>query len=124
MPADFMTVNPAVARRLAERSSVAAITKITFRVAAIARTTAPGSMKDQIRVTVSPRGGGLGIIMSDHPATTFVLHGTRPHVIVARRKKMLKFQISGRDVFARMVHHPGTKPNDFLHKALLAARSF
>lgn len=124
MPADFMTVNPAVARRLAERSSVTSIAKITYRVAAIAKMTAPGSMKDQIRVTVSPRGGGMGIVISDHPATTFVIHGTRPHVIVARRKKMLKFQIGGTDHFARMVHHPGTKANDFLMKALLAARSF
>jgi len=124
MGADFLTVNPAVARRLAERSSVTAITKITYRVAAIARTTAPGSMKTKIRVTVSPVGGGMGIIISDHPATTFVIHGTRPHVIVARRKKMLKFTIGGRDHFARMVHHPGNQPNPFLAKALLAARNF
>ena len=123
MPADFVTINRAATRRLAERSSAPAVIKTTYRVAAVAKLTAPGSMKDHIRVIASPVGGGMGIVMSDHPATSFVIYGTRPHVIVARRKKMLRFQISGVDHFARMVHHPGTKPNNFLLKAMLAARA-
>ena len=40
---------------------------------------------------------------------TFTDKGTRPHVIVRRRKKALSFTVGGRVIFARKVHHPGTK---------------
>jgi hypothetical protein len=43
--------------------------------------------------------------------------GTKPHMIYPRRKQVLKFKsgtLIGGDVFARSVHHRGTKPNRFL----------
>lgn len=36
--------------------------------------------------------------------------GARPHRIVPRRAKALRFQVGGRTVFARSVNHPGNKP--------------
>jgi hypothetical protein len=123
MAGDFVTINPAAVRRLREKASREMVAKITYKTAAIAKITAPGTMKQHIRVTVSPMAGGLGIVISDHPATHFVLHGTKPHVIVARNKKMLRFVVSGKVVYARMVHHPGTKANNFLMKAMLASRT-
>lgn len=44
--------------------------------------------------------------------------GTRPHVIRPRRAKALRFKVGGRWVYARVVHHPGTKGTRFLDKAL------
>jgi hypothetical protein len=44
--------------------------------------------------------------------------GTRPHAIRPRTKKALRFRVGNRVVFARVVHHPGTKGTRFLDKAL------
>lgn len=44
--------------------------------------------------------------------------GTRPHVIRPRTKQALKFTIGGQVVFARVVHHPGTRARPFLDRAL------
>lgn len=121
MPADFITVNSKAAERLARRSSAAVVTRKTEQVAARARVLAPGSMRLHIR-TVPARGyNPIGIIMSDHPATSYVLHGTRPHTIRPRKSGgALRFVVGGRVVYARVVHHPGTKANNFLLKALLS----
>jgi hypothetical protein len=119
MPGDFLTINPGQATRLAERSSAAYVSKITERVAAHARLLAPGSMKNQIRTI--PAGGThpIGIVVSDHPASIFVLDGTKPHDIRPSTKSVLSFNsASGGRVFAKIVHHPGTKANNFLLKAL------
>lgn len=44
--------------------------------------------------------------------------GTRPHVIRPTRKQALKFTIGGQVVFAKVVHHPGTRARPFLDRAL------
>lgn len=102
--------NGVVARRLAAR---------TERTARFAEQEAPGRMGNFVswRIDDGPRGL-QGVITCDHPATRFVLDGTRPHIIRPRRKKALRFEIGGREVFAAVVHHPGTKPNNFLGRAL------
>ena len=118
-----MTINPAAARRLAEGSSRTLVARTTEKVATAARIMAPGSMKTKIRVIISPAGGGLGIIVSEHPATTFVIYKTRAHEIKAKQGKMLKFTINGEDFYRRKVWHPGNQhPNNFLLKALEASR--
>ena len=50
------------------------------------------------------------------PHGDYVLMGTRPHEIRAKNKKALKTPYGA---FKR-VNHPGTKPNDFLGRGLLA----
>lgn len=130
MAKDFITIYPAQVRKLGERSSPAVIARTTEKAAVIARALAPGSMKEHIRVIVSATGGGLGIVMCDHPAATFVLFPTKPHDIKARKKGgYLKFQINGgSDIFVgpspgRVVHHPGNQhPNNFLLKGLEGAK--
>lgn len=47
------------------------------------------------------------------PHARFVVDGTRPHIIRPRQAHALHWQRDGRDYFARLVHHPGTKPNPF-----------
>jgi hypothetical protein len=53
--------------------------------------------------------------------------GTRPHVIKPVTAKALRFKVGGRTVFARLVHHPGTRARPFLDRALqevAAARGY
>ncbi|SHT27460.1 Uncharacterised protein [Mycobacteroides abscessus subsp. abscessus] len=47
----------------------------------------------------------------------YVHEGSRPHLIRPRNAKALRFQIGGRTVFAKLVHHPGTKARPFLRNA-------
>jgi hypothetical protein len=118
---NFLTINPSAARRLASESAAPYTKTLTERVAKHARLFAPGSMKDQIRAISTGGPSPLGIVVSDHPASIFVLRGTKAHVIKPRKPGgLLVFTPRGSStkVFARVVNHPGTKANDFLTKAL------
>lgn len=55
---------------------------------------------------------------SDLEYAAFVNDGTRPHEIRPRTKQVLKFTVGGRTVYAKVVHHPGTRARPFLDQAL------
>lgn len=64
---------------------------------------------------------------SDVEYAGFVNDGTRPHIIRPRNAQALRFRVGGRVVFARVVHHPGTRARPFLDRALrevAAARGY
>jgi hypothetical protein len=62
---------------------------------------------------VSAGGGEEGVDYA-----LYVHEGTRPHMIFPRRPGgVLAFEVDGRTVFARSVHHPGTKARPFLRNA-------
>ena len=63
-------------------------------------------------------------MLSPYPLSRFILGGTRPHTIVPRRARMLRFYWPkvGRVVFARSVQHPGTQANQFYRRALIRWR--
>ena len=107
--------NGVVARRLAAR---------TKRTAEIAEREAPGTMGRYITWSVQDGPTGLqGVIVCDHPAVRYVLDGTRPHIIRPRKKNgVLRFEISGRVVYSAYARHPGTRPNNFLARALRDGR--
>lgn len=89
------------------------------RVENRARQLAPGSMSRQIRSEMGREGNEItGYVISDHPATIYVVSGTRPHIIRPVRAQALRFQVGGRTVFAKIVYHPGTQANNFLAQAL------
>lgn len=44
--------------------------------------------------------------------------GTRPHVIRPRNAQVLRFVVGGRVVYAKVVHHPGTRARPYLDRAL------
>lgn len=129
MAQDFVVVDPRKAELLARRASVDLVITTTEKVAAAARVLAPGTMKEKIRAVPS---AGLGLVISDHPATMFVIYKTKPHVIKARKVGgYLKFSSSpGATDYTfvgpsprRYVNHPGNQhPNNFLMKALEAAK--
>ena len=93
------------------------------RVEAQAIRRAPGSMKERIRVSIrrGESGDFQGVVKVEHPAALYVLNGTRPHIIRPVAAKALRFTVGGRVVHAQVVHHPGTKANNFLKEALRAA---
>jgi hypothetical protein len=124
MPGDFLTINPQAAGALARRGSAEIVRAVTLRTAALAASLAPGHMGSTIRpILKGTKSSPLGIVMVDHPAAMYVLNGTRPHMIYPRRSGgALRFTSGGRIVFSKYVSHPGTKPNNFLMKALLEAR--
>jgi len=87
-----------------------------------ARQLAPGSMSRQITSRITrERDEITGYVISNHPATIYVVSGTRPHVIRPVRAQALRFQVGGRTVFAKIVYHPGTRANNFLLDALREA---
>lgn len=85
----------------------------------VARRLAPGSMPRGITSTVTREGREItGYLISSHPATIYVVSGTRPHIIRPVRAQALRFRVGGRTVFAKIVHHPGTDANNFLIDAV------
>ena len=46
----------------------------------------------------------------------FVHQGTRPHDIKPREKTVLRWPVRGGFVFSKHVHHPGTRPDQFIFR--------
>jgi len=61
--------------------------------------------------------GPTGIVEYPINYAAAVHDGTAPHVIKARRRSALKFQMGGRTVYARSVRHPGTDGRPWLAEA-------
>jgi hypothetical protein len=76
-------------------------------------------METQRSVTRNGLEGRVG-----SPVKYALLHheGTRPHVIRPRKSGgTLRFTVGGKVVFAKSVHHPGTRPNPYLTRFLYEA---
>lgn len=48
------------------------------------------------------------------PYAIYVELGTRPHIIRPVRASALRFEVEGQIVFAKLVRHPGTRPQPFI----------
>lgn len=55
---------------------------------------------------------------SDVEYAPMVNDGTKPHIIRPKRANALRFKVGGKTVFAKVVHHPGTRARPFLDRAL------
>lgn len=58
------------------------------------------------------------------PHARFVHWGTRPHLIVPKRKKALRWPSGGRFFFARKVNHPGNRSDAWLVRVARLAPQF
>lgn len=65
------------------------------------------------------RGGGKIVVANAARHAKWLEHGTRAHVIRARRARYLRFfwRKLGRIVYFKSVQHPGTRPYRFLYLA-------
>lgn len=48
----------------------------------------------------------------------FIEFGTRPHLILPRRARVLRFFVAGEEAFALRAMHPGTAPRPFIRPAV------
>lgn len=125
MSAEVRIDQGALARLLRRRGGRAyrKLAARTERVAGFAEQEAPGRMGDFVSWEVVEGARGLqGVVSCDHPAVLYVLQGTRPHLIRPRRAKALHFYVDGAEVFTKLVRHPGTRPNNFMARALRLGR--
>lgn len=70
------------------------------------------------RVSVGSRGGVLGTVVADNKIALLHHEGSVPHIIAARKAKALRFKSRGKIVYAKVVRHPGTRPNRYLTDSL------
>lgn len=79
-----------------------------------------GATRDAIRATNETTSeGGMGTLTADSENAVRLMDGTPPHEIRARggSRSALRFEVGGQTVFRRVVHHPGTAPDDFMEQA-------
>lgn len=68
-----------------------------------------GNLRDSISVRSQGDSIVIGPDMGQAPYAGYVEFGTAPHEIRPRSAKALRFTIGSQVVFARVVHHPGTR---------------
>jgi HK97 gp10 family phage protein len=85
------------------------------RFAPVNKQSGGGNLRQSIR---SFRTGlAKAVVMSGANYSVYVHEGTRPHIIRPVRKKGLANIRTGQ-YFGKIVHHPGTRANPFLQKAI------
>jgi len=57
----------------------------------------------------------VAVVFAEAKYAPFVEFGTRPHVILPKRKKALRFFKDGKEVIVKKVNHPGSKPYPFFY---------
>lgn len=71
----------------------------------------------QRSITNSMSHASTGFIVrvgSDNPIAHLHHEGTKAHTIRPKTAKTLRFNSHGKIVYAKVVHHPGTRPNKYL----------
>lgn len=80
-----------------------------------------GNLKQSIGYT--PYGTGF-MVFAKAEYASYVDTGTLPHVILPKRGRFLAFQVDGKWVFAKRVHHPGSKGDFFFKNAVKVGEDF
>ena len=118
-----VNIPPAVVEAAVQPVLKRNIARLTRRIATQARSDVPvrtgnlgRSIVEDPIVFTSPFRVESGVTATA-PYAAAVHDGTRPHVIRPRNGTHLKFEVGGRTVFAKSVHHPGTKARPFLRNA-------
>jgi hypothetical protein len=82
-----------------------------------------GNLKNSIKAQTE----GRSVVISMSEYAPYVEFGTPPHVIRPKNAKALHWKADGvgprggkikTDVFAKVVHHPGTRPQPFIRPAI------
>lgn len=81
--------------------------------------TGGGNLRQNIRMTMETKTRAA--VISKAPYSIFVEEGTRPHEIKVKYKKVLANKRTGQ-VFGKVVHHPGTRANPYMQRALTGSK--
>lgn len=125
----IVDINDEQARRVFVKFGDTDAKKRATKVLALAQVEAPsktgklraGLKMDRSRDTRGRYETGYDVV-STAPHTLYVIKGTRPHTITGRPLLAFFWPKVGSFVVLRSVQHPGTKANNFLSRALRAAR--
>lgn len=79
-----------------------------------------GAMAASIGFRTAGGTGGVTLTFFANQTAQYVIGGTRPHLIRPRFRRALHWPGAAHPV--RVVHHPGTRPNDFRKRAWSACR--
>lgn len=102
------------------RMLVNKITRQTLNRSAVLCPVDTGRLRASGSMRIAERGSSVvGQVEYTANYAAAVHNGTRPHVIVPRRGRYLRFQVGGRTVYARRVQHPGTPARPYLATALV-----
>jgi hypothetical protein len=97
------------------RSVLEDLTRETYEKAVQYAPERTGFLRRNIKWSVE---GLTGRVISQAPYSAYVEFGTRPHMIFPRRARALRFEVGGRTIFARYVHHPGMRGQFYMRRAL------
>ena len=68
---------------------------------------------------VVPTSEGVSIVNEEYGLIVNTLEfGSKPYIIKPKNKQALKFNIGGKDIFTKEIHHPGIKARKFITKIL------
>lgn len=85
-------------------------------------TSRTGAYIDGIRSTTEQSVLGTKMITTaSAPQSAILEKGSKPHVIVPKRAKVLRFEVGGQTVWTRRVSHPGTKPYNIVRDGVRRA---
>lgn len=74
-----------------------------------------GKLRKSINYKLSTKGSNLVVTVGSGNKVALWHHqGTKPHTILPKSAKTLRFNSRGKIVYAKVVHHPGTRPNKYL----------
>ncbi len=94
------------------------VTREAQRRAPVGKHKGGGNLRQSIKY--APLGQSAFIVQVNAKYGIYVEKGTKPHVIVPRRKKALAFTVGGKKVVTKRVNHPGTKAQPFFEPAVNA----
>lgn len=80
-----------------------------------------GKLEQSLGKTRIPGGWEVGHDSRVAPYARFVHDGTKPHVIVPKNKKSLRWAGGGVFHFAKKVKHPGNQPDKWMDRAAAQA---
>lgn len=82
-----------------------------------------GAVKRGVRGSVSPGVDRFRITLEDEePAAGWTDKGTRPHVIVPRQRRALRWSSGSQVIFARKVNHPGYRGSKWWQNEVTRAK--
>lgn len=90
-----------------------------------------GTLRREIEMDITRAKEFTGVVISKANYSQAVEEGTRPHKIEIRRKKVLAGKgvpgnrnSGGWSIWGRVVQHPGTKPQPFMHPAFIVGKNY